>query len=60
MAGRTPHSLLRRILLAAGLSMALSGCGMVNWSVSNSSDGCPDPRGTVPCPWRKSDGGWRR
>ena len=46
----THHPVLRRGLVVAGLCLSLAGCGMVNWSVSNSSDGCPNPRGTVPCP----------
>jgi hypothetical protein len=42
--------LIPRLLLAAGLALALAGCGIVNWSVSNGSDGCPrDTRSTVPC-----------
>ncbi|HKU71673.1 MAG TPA: hypothetical protein VJQ51_12630 [Burkholderiales bacterium] len=35
---------------ALALLLALAGCGIVNWSISNGSDGCPrDTKSTVPC-----------
>jgi hypothetical protein len=41
---------VKRRALALGLCLALAGCGIVNWSISNGSDGCPrDTRSTVPC-----------
>ena len=36
--------------IALALMLALAGCGMVNWSVSNSPDVCPKTQSTVPCP----------
>jgi hypothetical protein len=39
-----------RTLVALALCAMLAGCGIVNWSISNGSDGCPrDTRSTVPC-----------
>jgi hypothetical protein len=35
--------------IALVLTLALAGCGMINWSISNSGDGCP-PNSTIPCP----------
>ena len=42
------YSVFQR-LVAFALVLALAGCGMINWSVSNSGDGCP-PNSTIPCP----------
>jgi hypothetical protein len=45
----TYHALARGCIAALVLCLSLAGCGMVNWSISNASDGCP-PNSTIPCP----------
>jgi hypothetical protein len=45
----TRHRTARRNFAALVLCLALSGCGMISWSISNSGDACPQ-RSTVPCP----------
>ena len=45
----TRHAHAWRILTAAMLCAMLAGCGMINWNISNSSDGCP-PQSKFPCP----------
>ena len=41
---------LLRGLMAVVLCLLIGGCGLISISVSNSSDGCPDPGKPVSCP----------
>ena len=39
-----------KLLAAVVVCLALGGCGMFSFGVSNSPDWCPNPKSTVQCP----------